>query len=160
MTGQLARTFPAAGRRVPPTRVPADAVRVGRDPQLRLPLLPGAGQPLRLVHRQLALERGAGGAPFLSIVATALGIEDAGRWFEAARRAQQRVVTAEQNRAHHFGFAHHLDVETEAHQELTLPVVAAFEATKALYEVTRRDAAVDVDGFFDCALRACSRSNG
>ncbi|MFF8919525.1 hypothetical protein ACF08M_41140 [Streptomyces sp. NPDC015032] len=31
---------------------------------------------------------------------------------------------------------------------------------KALYEVTRRDAAVDVDVFFECALRACSRGSG
>ncbi len=98
--------------------------------------------------------------PFFAIVVNALGTDHAARWFEAARRAHQRVVTAEQNRTHHFGFAQHLDVETEAHQELTLPVVAAFEATKALYEVTRRDAAVDVDVFFECALRACSRGSG
>ncbi|MEU8949709.1 hypothetical protein [Streptomyces sp. NPDC048489] len=98
--------------------------------------------------------------PFFAIVVNALGTDDAARWFEAARSAHQRVVTAEQNRAHHFGFAHHLDVETEAHQEPTLPVVAAFEAMKALYEVTRRDSGVDVDVFFDCALRACSRDSG
>ncbi|MFD5098898.1 hypothetical protein [Streptomyces albidochromogenes] len=97
--------------------------------------------------------------PFFAIVVNALGTDDAAPWFEAARRAHQRVVTAEQNRAHHFGFAHHLDVETDAHQELTLPAVASFEATKALYEVTRRDA-VDVDAFFECALRACSRGSG
>lgn len=98
--------------------------------------------------------------PFFAIVVNALGTDDAAQWFEAARRAHQCVVTAEQNRAHHFGFAHHLDVETEAHQELPPPVVAAFEATKALYEVTRRDAAVDVEVFFECALRACSRGSG
>ncbi|MEU3401326.1 hypothetical protein [Streptomyces filamentosus] len=98
--------------------------------------------------------------PFFAIVVSVLGTDGAAQWFEAARRAHQHVVTAEQNRDHHFGFAHHLDVETEAHQELTLPVVAAFEATKALYEVARRDAAVDVDVFFECALRACSRSSG
>lgn len=98
--------------------------------------------------------------PFFAIVVNALGTDDAARWFEAARRAHQQVMTAEQNRAQHFGFAHHLDVETEAHQELTLPVVAAFEATESLHEVTRRDSAVDVDVFFECALRACSRGNG
>ena len=98
--------------------------------------------------------------PFFAIVVNALGTDDAARWFGAARSAHQRVVTAEQNWAHHIGFAHHLDVVTEAHQELTLPVVAAFEATKGLYEVTRRDSAVDVDVFFDCALRACSRGGG
>ncbi|MGY0071694.1 hypothetical protein ACWZEH_34100 (plasmid) [Streptomyces sp. QTS137] len=70
------------------------------------------------------------------------------------------MVTAEQDRTHHFGFAHHLDVETEAYQGTTLPVVAAFEATKELHKITRRDSEVDVNVFFDCALRACSRSNG
>jgi hypothetical protein len=98
-------------------------------------------------------------SPFFAIIVNALGTDDAAQWFEAARKAHQRVVTAEQNRADHFGFTHHLDVETEAHQELTLPVVAASEATKALYEVTRRDAA-DVDVFFECALRTCSRGSG
>ncbi|MGW5003058.1 hypothetical protein ACWEP8_36000 [Streptomyces hydrogenans] len=98
--------------------------------------------------------------PFFAIVVHALGTDDAAQWFEAARRAHQRVVTAEQNRAHHFGFAHHLDMETKAHQELPLPVVAAFEATKALYVVARRDAALDIDVLFECALRACSRSSG
>jgi hypothetical protein len=98
--------------------------------------------------------------PFFTIVVNALGTDDAAQWFEAARRAHQRVVTAEQNRAHHFGFAHHLDFETEAHKEITLPVVAAFEATKGLYEITRRDSSVDIDVFFDCALRACSRGSG
>ncbi|WP_232838705.1 hypothetical protein [Streptomyces geranii] len=98
--------------------------------------------------------------PFFAIVVNALGTDDAPRWFEAARKAHQRVETAERDRAHHFGFAHHLDVETEAYEEITLPVVAAFEATKGLYEITRRDPSVDVDVFFDCALRACSRGSG
>lgn len=98
--------------------------------------------------------------PFFAIVVNALGTDDAARWFEAARKAHERVVTAERDRTHHFGFAHHLDVETEAHQDITLPVVAAFEATKGLHEITRRDSGVDVDVFFDCALRACSRGSG
>lgn len=89
-----------------------------------------------------------------------MGSNDAAQWFGAARTAHLRVVTAEQNCAHCFGFAHHLDVETAAHQELTLSVVAVFEATKGLYEVTRHDAAVEVDVFFECALRACSRGSG
>ncbi|MFJ1917420.1 hypothetical protein ACIOGX_36460 [Streptomyces sp. NPDC088147] len=97
---------------------------------------------------------------FFAIVVNALGTDGAVRWFTAARRAHHRVVTAEQNRAHHFGFAHHLDVETETHQELTLPVAAAFEAMKAFWEVARRDPGVDVGEFFDCALRACSRLSG
>lgn len=59
--------------------------------------------------------------PFFAIVVNALGTDDAARWFEAARKAHQRVVTAEQDRTHHFGFAHHLDVETEAHQEIHPP---------------------------------------
>ncbi|KFG10535.1 hypothetical protein IQ61_02095 [Streptomyces scabiei] len=98
--------------------------------------------------------------PFFTIIVNALGTDDAARWFEAARKAHQRVETAERDRAHHFGFAHHLDVETEAHHETTLPVVAAFEATKGLYEITRRDSSVDVDVYFHCALRACSRGSG
>ncbi|MFJ7063354.1 hypothetical protein ACIQVA_37835 [Streptomyces microflavus] len=98
--------------------------------------------------------------PFFAIVVNALGTNNAALWFEAAPTAVRSVVTAEQNRVHHFGFAHHLAVKIDAHQELTLPVVAAFEATKALYEVTRRHAAVEVDVFFDCALRACSPDSG
>ncbi|MFD5936969.1 hypothetical protein [Streptomyces sp. NPDC060333] len=90
--------------------------------------------------------------PFFAIIADALGTNGAVRWFEAARRAYQ---SASQVRTYNFGFAHYLDLETEAHEDPTLPVVAAFEATKALYEVTRRDA----DVFFECARRACSRSS-
>ncbi|MEV8334474.1 hypothetical protein OG501_37790 [Streptomyces niveus] len=70
------------------------------------------------------------------------------------------MVAAEESHTLHFGFAQNLDRETEAYQEPTLPVVAAFEATKALYEITRRDADAGIDVFFDCALRACSRSSG
>jgi hypothetical protein len=33
--------------------------------------------------------------PFFPIVVNALGTDDAARWFEAARRAHQRVATAE-----------------------------------------------------------------
>ncbi|MFZ3492230.1 hypothetical protein ACODT5_03135 [Streptomyces sp. 5.8] len=95
--------------------------------------------------------------PFFAIIAHTLGTNGAVRWFEAARRAHQ---AAGQVRTYNFGFAHYLDLETEAHEDPTLDVVAAFEATKALYEVTRRDDDVDVDVFFECALRACSRSSG
>jgi hypothetical protein len=38
--------------------------------------------------------------------------------------------------------------------------VAAFETTKSLYEITRRDTGADIDVFFDCVLRACSCSSG
>ncbi|MFI1839747.1 hypothetical protein [Streptomyces olivaceoviridis] len=98
--------------------------------------------------------------PFFAIVVNALGVDDAARWFEAARRAHQRVVTAEQDRTRHFGFDHYLDLETRAYEENALPVVAAFEAIKSVYQVTRQDRGVDVDVYFDCALRACSRSSG
>ncbi|MGW5355986.1 hypothetical protein ACWERV_36440 [Streptomyces sp. NPDC004031] len=97
--------------------------------------------------------------PFFAIVVNALGTADGVRWFEAARRAHQRAVDAEKTGTHSFGFAQYLDTETRAHSEPTLPVVAAFEALKALWEVTRRDASVDVDEFFACALRACSRGS-
>jgi hypothetical protein len=115
------------------------------------------GNPLRLTHRQLARERRAGD-PVLR--ANALGMDDAARWFKTGRRAHHRVATAERDRTHHFGFAHYLNPETETHQEPTLPVVAAFEATKALHEIVRWDVGVDLDEFFDCALRACSRGRG
>jgi hypothetical protein len=97
--------------------------------------------------------------PFFAIVVNALGTDGGVRWFDAARRAHQRVVDADQARTHNFGFAQYLDLETGAHEELTLPVVAAFEAMKALWEVTRRNAGADVDVFFECALRACSRGS-
>ncbi|GAA2267693.1 hypothetical protein GCM10010232_70120 [Streptomyces amakusaensis] len=95
-------------------------------------------------------------APFFTIVVNALGPDAATRWFEAARRAHQKVAAADRDRTHQFGFPMHLDVEAEAHKETTLSIVAAFEATKALYEVTRRDPTADVDTYFDCALRACA----
>ncbi|MHA4820182.1 hypothetical protein ACXZ65_38200 [Streptomyces aculeolatus] len=99
--------------------------------------------------------------PFFAIVVNALGgTGGAARWFEAARRAHQRVVDADQARTYNFGFAQYLDLETEAHQETALPVVAAFEAMKGAYEVARRDGGVDVDVYFDCALQACSRLGG
>ncbi|MFE6128321.1 hypothetical protein ACFQ6Q_08635 [Streptomyces sp. NPDC056437] len=98
--------------------------------------------------------------PFLAIVVNALGTEDSERWFAAARRAHRSVVNADETQAYNFGFARYLDLETEAHQGLTLPVVAAFEAMKGLYEVTRWDSSVDVDAFFECALQACSLGSG
>jgi hypothetical protein len=98
--------------------------------------------------------------PFFAIVINALGSDDTVRWFAAARRAHQAVVDADRARTYNFGFAHYLDLETDAHEELTLPVVAAFEAMKGLYEVTGRDSGVDVDVFFDCALQACLRGSG
>ncbi|MFE3579847.1 hypothetical protein [Streptomyces vinaceus] len=62
-------------------------------------------------------------------------------------------------RDHNFGFPMYLDVTTEAHEELGLPFLAAFEVTKALYEITRYAHDADVEVYFDCALRACARSS-
>ncbi|WP_331761974.1 hypothetical protein [Streptomyces anulatus] len=90
--------------------------------------------------------------PFLAIVVDALGVDDGLRWFEAAR---QRVL--EDERDDSFGFAHYLDTATGAHEDITLPVVAAFEALKGAYEVARRERSVDVDMYFECAAQACSR---
>ncbi|MFE5561640.1 hypothetical protein [Streptomyces sp. NPDC056544] len=53
----------------------------------------------------------------------------------------------------------YLDVATEAHKELGLPVLAAFEATKVLYEITRYARDADVEVYFDCALHPCARSS-
>ncbi|MGW0565557.1 hypothetical protein ACWDZ4_34445 [Streptomyces sp. NPDC003016] len=97
---------------------------------------------------------------FFAIVVNALGADEAARWFETAYGAHQQVVAAEEARTVHFGFAGHLDGKTEAYRQPSPPVVAAFEATKALHEVTRQDAAADVDVFFDSALRACARNAG
>jgi hypothetical protein len=44
--------------------------------------------------------------------------------------------------------------------DVTLPVVAAFEAMKGAYEVARRERSVDVDVYFDCAAQACSLLSG
>ncbi|MFJ3861517.1 hypothetical protein ACIPRL_35480 [Streptomyces sp. NPDC090085] len=96
--------------------------------------------------------------PFFTIVVNALGA-DATRWFEAARTAHHKVAAAEKDRAHNFGFPMYLDVATEAHKDISVPVVAAFEATKALYEITRYARDADVEAYFDCALRACARSS-
>lgn len=97
--------------------------------------------------------------PFFAIVVNALGADGAVRWLEAARRAHQRSVAAEKTGTYNFGFAQYLDTETGAHEAPTIPIVAAFEAMKALWEITRRDADVDVDEFFECALRACLRGS-
>ncbi|MGV9343105.1 hypothetical protein [Streptomyces sp. NPDC003688] len=98
--------------------------------------------------------------PFLAIVVNALGAEEAMRWFDAARTAHQSVVAADQAGTHQFGFPAYLDRELGLDRGPSLAAVAAWEAMKALYVVTRRDAAVDVDVFFECALRACSRGSG
>lgn len=95
--------------------------------------------------------------PFLAIVVNALGVTDGARWFEAAGRAHQKVVDADQARTYNFGFAHYLDMATGAHEEITLPIEAAFEAMKGMYVLTRRDSAVDVHAYFECAAQACSR---
>jgi hypothetical protein len=47
-----------------------------------------------------------------------------------------------------------------AFEDVTLPVVAAFEAMKGAYEVARRERSVDVDVYFDCAVQACMRLGG
>ncbi|MFD6478900.1 hypothetical protein ACFWEH_35895 [Streptomyces anulatus] len=93
--------------------------------------------------------------PFLAIVVDALGVDDGLRWFEAARQARQRVL--EDERDDSYSFAHYLDTATGAHEDITLPVVAAFEALKGAYEVARRKRSVDVDMYFECAAQACSR---
>ncbi|MFE4055614.1 hypothetical protein ACFXP3_04760 [Streptomyces sp. NPDC059096] len=95
--------------------------------------------------------------PFLSIVVDALGVDEGLRWFEAARQAHRRVTEAERDRSYNFGFAPYLDTATGAHEDITLPVVAAFEALKGTYEVTGREVGVDVDVYFECAAQACSR---
>ncbi|MEV4976740.1 hypothetical protein [Streptomyces scopuliridis] len=95
--------------------------------------------------------------PFLAIVVDALGVDEGLRWFEAARQAHRRVTEAERDRSYNFGFAHYLDTATGAHEDITLPVVAAFEALKGAYEVARRESGVDVDVYFECAAQACSR---
>ncbi|MFI8515931.1 hypothetical protein ACIGHB_32910 [Streptomyces sp. NPDC085460] len=98
--------------------------------------------------------------PFLAIVVNALGTQEAVRWFDAARRAHQSVVAADEARTHQFGFPSCLDGELGLDRAPSLAVVAAWEAMKALYVVARRDATLDVDVLFECALRACSRSGG
>ncbi|MFI2318501.1 hypothetical protein AMK17_32480 [Streptomyces sp. CB00072] len=95
--------------------------------------------------------------PFLAIVVDALGVDDGLRWFEAARQARQRVLEDERDDSYSFGFAHYLDTATRAHEDITLPMVAAFEALKGAYEVARRERSVDVDMYFECAAQACSR---
>ncbi|MFI0936860.1 hypothetical protein ACH4RG_34805 [Streptomyces sp. NPDC021019] len=95
--------------------------------------------------------------PFLAIVMDALGVDDGLRWFEAARQARQRVLEDERDDSYSFGFAHYLDMATGAHEDIPLPVVAAFEALKGAYEVARRERSVDVDMYFECAAQACSR---
>ncbi|MGW4689653.1 hypothetical protein ACWEPM_32840 [Streptomyces sp. NPDC004244] len=97
--------------------------------------------------------------PFFTIVVNALGADAATRWFEGARTAHHKVAAAEKDRTHNFGFPMYLDVATQAHKELGLPVLAAFEATKAAYEITRWARDTNVEVYFDCALRACTRSS-
>ncbi|MFE0231513.1 hypothetical protein ACFWZS_30800 [[Kitasatospora] papulosa] len=95
--------------------------------------------------------------PFLAIVVDVLDVDEGQRWFEAARKAHLRVTETECDRSYNFGFAHYLDMATGAHEDITLPVVAAFEALKAAYTVARHEASADVDVYFECAAQACSR---
>ncbi|WP_217140277.1 hypothetical protein [Streptomyces sp. AC627_RSS907] len=98
--------------------------------------------------------------PFFVIVVNALGTDDAMRWFDAARTAHRSVVTADEAGTHQFGFAAYLGKEIGIARDPSLAIVAAWEAIKALYEITCRDARADVDAYFECALRACSRGSG
>ncbi|MFJ4903723.1 hypothetical protein [Streptomyces sp. NPDC088727] len=84
-------------------------------------------------------------------------MDDGLRWFEAAREVRQRVLEDERGDTYCFGFAHYLDTAAGAYENITLPVVAAFEAMKGAYEVARRERSVDVDVYFECAAQACSR---
>ncbi|RPK28908.1 hypothetical protein EES39_40990 [Streptomyces sp. ADI92-24] len=95
--------------------------------------------------------------PFRAIVVNALGVDEGLRWLEAARQAHRRVTEAERDRSYNFGFAHYLDTATGAHEDITLPVAAAFEALKGMYEVARRESGVDVDVYFECVAQVCSR---
>ncbi|MFJ2565832.1 hypothetical protein ACIO02_23240 [Streptomyces sp. NPDC087568] len=70
------------------------------------------------------------------------------------------MTEAERGRSYNFGFAHYLDMAAGAYENVTLPVVAAFEAMKGAYEVAGRERSVDVDVYFDCAVQACSRLGG
>ncbi|MER5418031.1 hypothetical protein [Streptomyces virginiae] len=76
---------------------------------------------------------------------------------QAARQAHQRVLEDERDDSYSFGFAHYLDTATAAHEDITLPMVSAFEALKGASEVARRERSVDVDVYFECAAQACSR---
>ncbi|MEV8351048.1 hypothetical protein ACFVTT_25425 [Streptomyces niveus] len=69
-------------------------------------------------------------------------------------------MTADLARTHQFGFAVYLDREIGDEHGPSLASVAAWEALTALYEITRRDADADIDRYFDCALRASTRSSG
>lgn len=87
----------------------------------------------------------------------ALDVDEGLRWFEAARKAHLRVAEAERDRSYNFGFAHYLDTATGAHEDITLPMIAAFETLKAAYTVARHEDSADVDVYFECAAQACSR---
>ncbi|MEU2564971.1 hypothetical protein ABZ626_37450 [Streptomyces longispororuber] len=95
--------------------------------------------------------------PFLAIVVDALDVDEGLRWFEAARKAHLRVTEAERDHSYNFGFAHYLDTAAGVHEDITLPVIAAFEALKAAYTVARHEDSADVDVYFECAAQACSR---
>ncbi|MFJ9634420.1 hypothetical protein ACIRU8_42685 [Streptomyces sp. NPDC101175] len=70
------------------------------------------------------------------------------------------MIDDERGNTYSFGFSHYLDVATGAFEDVTLPVVAAFEALKGAYEVARRERSVDINVYFDCAVQACSRLAG
>ncbi|MFG2631043.1 hypothetical protein [Streptomyces sp. NPDC048473] len=100
---------------------------------------------------------------FFTIVVNALGLEKAGDWFEAARRAERREQEVERARTYQFGFAAYLAQELDFYgQEPTLRETAAWEAMKGAREVARHGSGIDLDADFDavldCALEACERS--
>lgn len=67
------------------------------------------------------------------------------------------MTEAERDRSYNFGFAHYLDVAAGAHENVTLPVLSAFEALKAAYAVALHEDSTDVDVYFEYAAQACSR---
>ncbi|MFH9857643.1 hypothetical protein ACH4NV_33695 [Streptomyces althioticus] len=65
--------------------------------------------------------------PFFAIVVKALGTDDAACGSRRPQGAPARGDT-EQDRTHHFGFVHHLDVETLAYQGTTLLPLETLES--------------------------------
>ncbi|MFD3843540.1 hypothetical protein ACFWWC_46190 [Streptomyces sp. NPDC058642] len=96
-------------------------------------------------------------APFLAIVVSELGLDEAGAWIDGARRAYARENEARLARTYKFDFPHYLTLEL-GDFENTLERVAAWEALKAVHELARHEN-TNLDMVLDCARRAVTRES-
>lgn len=94
-------------------------------------------------------------SPFFRIIFETLGPEEAGAFFEKARQAHRKEHRVADAGTYQFGFAQYLDVAIDDSWHGSLRHVAAWEAMKAVHEITRTDTP-DFEQYIDTAVNVCA----